>query len=96
MDTPAPAKTSKKPLDREQTSEEKAFYARNHFVMTVLALILFPPLGLGGLYYSRKTDEANKSSDWEDAYHNSTRTIFFDVFGIMIGLGLIYVFVLVL
>ncbi|CAO2625907.1 Transmembrane protein PMIS2 [Lemmus lemmus] len=64
--------------------------------MTICAVILFPPLGLAALYFSRQTDEANKCSDWEGAYTNSTRTIWMNVFAILVGLALIYTFVLLI
>lgn len=41
-----------------------------------------------------QTKEANQYSDWEDAYLNSTRTIWMDVLGILVGLGIIYYYVL--
>ncbi|XP_075834266.1 transmembrane protein PMIS2 [Microtus pennsylvanicus] len=90
------APQNKRQLDRPQTEEELAFYARNHFIMTICAVILFPPFGLAALYFSRQTDEANKCSDWEGAYANSTRTIWMDVFAILMGLALIYTYVLLI
>ncbi|XP_027286871.1 transmembrane protein PMIS2-like [Cricetulus griseus] len=92
---PQPSKC-KKPLNRPQTAEELGFYAPKHKVMTILALLLFPPFGLLALYFSFQTDEANKCSDWEVAYTNSTRTMWFDVLGILAGLGLIYAYVLLI
>ncbi|CAH7364358.1 transmembrane protein PMIS2 [Phodopus roborovskii] len=91
-----PAPKIRKPLNRPQTTEELGFYAQNHFIMTICAVILFPPFGLIGLYFSRKTNEANKDSDWEDAYLNSSRTIWIDVFGILAGLAIIYTYVLLI
>ncbi|XP_052617920.1 transmembrane protein PMIS2 [Peromyscus californicus insignis] len=105
------------PLDRPQTSEELAFYARSHTVLTICALLLFPPFGLLAIFFAQKvkllprhcssypqkpipmlpllqTKEANQYSDWEDAYLNSARTIWIDVIGILVGLGIIYFCVL--
>lgn len=48
------APKNKRQLDRPQTEEELAFYARNHFIMTICAVILFPPFGLAALYFSRQ------------------------------------------
>ena len=41
-----------------------------------------------------QTKEANKKSQWEEAYINSGRTGWLDVFAILIGLGIIYFLVL--
>ncbi|XP_076409606.1 transmembrane protein PMIS2 [Peromyscus maniculatus bairdii] len=84
----------RQPLGRPQTSEELAFYARTHIFLTICALLLCPPFGLLGLLFAHKTKEANQYSDWEDAYLNSTRTIWMDVLGILVGLGIIYYYVL--
>ncbi|XP_076790060.1 transmembrane protein PMIS2 [Arvicanthis niloticus] len=90
------AQASRKPLGRPQTADELKFYARNHLLLTILSMIIFLPLGAIGFYFSRKTDEANRCSDWVDAYRNSTRTIWLDVFAILIGLGIVFVVALVL
>ncbi|XP_059132138.1 transmembrane protein PMIS2-like [Peromyscus eremicus] len=82
------------PLGRPQTSEELAFYAQSHTVLTICALLLFPPFGLLAIFFAQKTKEANEYSDWEDAYLNSARTIWIDVIGILVGLGIIYFCVL--
>uniref|UniRef100_A0A8C3VV80 PMIS2 transmembrane protein n=1 Tax=Catagonus wagneri TaxID=51154 RepID=A0A8C3VV80_9CETA len=78
----------------EQTPEEMSFYAPNYLCLSIVALIIFPPLGIPAIIFSRKTTEANKNSKWEEAYINSGRTGWLDVFAILIGLGLIYYFVL--
>ncbi|KAK2491228.1 hypothetical protein MC885_011005 [Smutsia gigantea] len=43
---------------------------------------------------SLQTWKANRNSKWEDAYINSGRTVWMDVFSILIGLGLIYAYAL--
>ncbi|KAB0347835.1 hypothetical protein FD754_012692 [Muntiacus muntjak] len=92
----------------KQTKEELLFYAPEYTCLTVVALILFPPLGIPALVFSGKvglrnpnlklpflqTKEANKKSQWEEAYINSGRTGWLDVFAILIGLGIIYFLVL--
>uniref|UniRef100_A0A8C4PFJ9 PMIS2 transmembrane protein n=1 Tax=Equus asinus asinus TaxID=83772 RepID=A0A8C4PFJ9_EQUAS len=78
----------------KQTEEELAFYAPSYVCMTVLAVILFPPLGLPAIFFSYKTTQANKNSEWEEAYVNSGRTGWLDVFAILIGLGIIYYYAL--
>uniref|UniRef100_A0A8C6W9K2 PMIS2 transmembrane protein n=1 Tax=Nannospalax galili TaxID=1026970 RepID=A0A8C6W9K2_NANGA len=92
--SPASGPKVRKPLGRPQTPEELAFYARNFFRLSVVAVVFFPPLGLAGLYFSKQTDEANQCSDWEDAYRNSNRTVWVDMFSILTGIGLIYLYVL--
>ncbi|KAM5297469.1 transmembrane protein PMIS2 [Glossophaga mutica] len=77
-----------------QTIEELAFYAPDYKCLTVLAIILFLPLGLLALYFSHQTLNANKNSDWEEAYNNSGRTGWLAVFAILIGLGIIYYYAL--
>lgn len=57
------------PLDRPQTPEELAFYARNHWELTVLALILFLPLGLPGLHFSREVKLSLRHCVLSSAYH---------------------------
>ncbi|XP_029388053.1 transmembrane protein PMIS2-like [Mus pahari] len=96
MDSDEEAAPGRKPLDRPQTPDELKFYARNHAMLAVVALILFLPFGALALYFSHQTNEANKCSAWEDAYRNSSRTMWFNVLAILIFLGLIYVVVLVL
>ncbi|VFV40606.1 riken cdna 4930479m11 gene [Lynx pardinus] len=83
-----------KPPEKTQTPEELAFYAPNYLCLTILAVILFPPLGLIAIFFSYKTSQANKNSEWEDAYLNSGRTGWLDVFAILIGLGIIYAYTL--
>nr|XP_045011115.1 transmembrane protein PMIS2-like [Jaculus jaculus] len=83
-----------KPLGRPQTPEELAFYAPDHFFLTVMAVILCPPLGLAALHFRSQIKEDNKNSYWEGAYLNSSRTVWLDVFAILIGLGVIYGLVL--
>ncbi|XP_070307965.1 transmembrane protein PMIS2 [Odocoileus virginianus] len=78
----------------QQTKEELLFYAPEYTCLTVVAFILFPPLGIPALVFSGKTKEANKKSQWEEAYINSGRTGWLDVFAILIGLGIIYFLVL--
>ncbi|XP_062966009.1 transmembrane protein PMIS2 [Cynocephalus volans] len=77
-----------------QTPEELAFYAPNYGCLVIFAVILFPPLGLAAVYFSTKTTQANKNSEWEEAYINSGRTGWLSVFAILIGLGLIYAYAL--
>ncbi|XP_069406781.1 transmembrane protein PMIS2 [Ovis canadensis] len=77
-----------------QTREELLFYAPDYQCLTIAAIILFPPLGIPALVFSGKTKEANKKSEWEEAYINSGRTGWLDVFAILIGLGIIYFLVL--
>ncbi|KAJ1073592.1 hypothetical protein K5549_021090, partial [Capra hircus] len=77
-----------------QTREELLFYAPDYLCLTIAAVILFPPLGIPALVFSGKTKEANKKSEWEEAYINSGRTGWLDVFAILIGLGIIYFLVL--
>ncbi|XP_013377839.1 PREDICTED: putative bifunctional UDP-N-acetylglucosamine transferase and deubiquitinase ALG13 isoform X2 [Chinchilla lanigera] len=101
---PAPPAPEQTPT---QTQEELDFYAPSYVCLTFTAIILFPPLGMLGLYFSRQgfwkpipmlpslqTTEANEKSDWEQAYANSARTGWLDVCAILIGLGLIYGLVL--
>uniref|UniRef100_A0A8C0L2L7 PMIS2 transmembrane protein n=1 Tax=Canis lupus dingo TaxID=286419 RepID=A0A8C0L2L7_CANLU len=83
-----------KPPEITQTPEELAFYAPNYIYLTILAVITFPPLGLLAVFFSYKTTQANKNSQWEDAYINSGRTGWLDVFSILIGLAIIYVYAL--
>uniref|UniRef100_A0A452V2Y1 PMIS2 transmembrane protein n=1 Tax=Ursus maritimus TaxID=29073 RepID=A0A452V2Y1_URSMA len=89
---PPTAGAPEKPPQETQTPEELAFYAPNYLCLTILAAIIFPPLGL--ILPSLQTSQANKSSQWEDAYINSGRTGWLDVFAILIGLGIIYAYVL--
>ncbi|XP_008247746.1 transmembrane protein PMIS2 [Oryctolagus cuniculus] len=91
-DQPAPgappaAAEKKQP---SQTKEELAFYAPNYLCMSIFAVLLFFPLGLAACYFSHKTTQANRESKWEEAYLNSGRTGWLSVFGILIGLGIIY------
>ncbi|XP_047565622.1 transmembrane protein PMIS2 [Lutra lutra] len=86
--------TPEKPPKEPQTPEELAFYAPNYLCLTILAILLFPPLGLIAVFFTYKTWQANKNSQWEDAYINSGRTGWLDVFAILIGLGIIYVYAL--
>ncbi|XP_070255020.1 transmembrane protein PMIS2 [Myotis yumanensis] len=79
-----------------QTAEELAFYAPNYICLTVLATICFFPLGLPAIYFSHKTTKANKESNWKEAYINSGRTGWLDVFAILIGLGILYYYTLFL
>ncbi|XP_068383220.1 transmembrane protein PMIS2 [Eschrichtius robustus] len=83
-----------KPQGPVQTPEELAFYAPDYLCMTVIGILLFPPLGLPAAFFCHKTKEANKNSDWEEAYINSGRTGWLDVFAILIGLGIIYYYAL--
>ncbi|XP_058530104.1 transmembrane protein PMIS2, partial [Ochotona princeps] len=76
--------------EEKQTPEELAFYAPNYLCLVILAIILFFPLGVAACYFCKKTIDANKESKWEEAYANSGRTGWLSVFGILIGLGLIY------
>ncbi|XP_029335598.1 transmembrane protein PMIS2 [Mus caroli] len=96
MDTGQQGAPGRKPLDRPQTPDELKFYARNYTLLAVLALILFLPFGLLALYFSHQTNEANKCSAWEDAYRNSSRTMWFNMLAILAFIGIIYVFALVL
>ncbi|XP_045297199.1 transmembrane protein PMIS2 [Leopardus geoffroyi] len=91
---PPAAGAPEKPPEETQTPEELAFYAPNYLCLTILAVILFPPLGLIAIFFSYKTSQANKNSEWEDAYLNSGRTGWLDVFAILIGLGIIYAYTL--
>uniref|UniRef100_A0A673VK35 PMIS2 transmembrane protein n=1 Tax=Suricata suricatta TaxID=37032 RepID=A0A673VK35_SURSU len=93
---PPAADAPQKPLEERQTPEELAFYAPNYMCLTILAVIVFPPLGLIAIFFSHKTQQANKNSEWEDAYINSSRTGWLDVFAILIGLGLIYAYTLLI
>ncbi|XP_044788174.1 transmembrane protein PMIS2 [Bubalus bubalis] len=77
-----------------QTREELLFYAPDYLCLTIVAVILFPPLGIPALIFCVKTRGANKKSQWEEAYINSGRTGWLDVFAILIGLGIIYFLVL--
>ncbi|XP_059521415.1 transmembrane protein PMIS2 [Myotis daubentonii] len=79
-----------------QTAEELEFYAPNYICLTILATICFFPLGCLAIYFSRKTTKANKKSNWEEAYINSGRTGWMDVFAILIGLGILYYYALFL
>lgn len=45
---------------------------------------------------SLQTTKANKESKWEEAYINSGRTGWLDVFAILIGLGILYYYLLFL
>ncbi|XP_062031981.1 transmembrane protein PMIS2 [Lepus europaeus] len=83
-----PAADDKK--QSNQTKEELAFYAPNYLCMAIFAVLLFFPLGLAACYFSHKTTQANRESKWEEAYFNSGRTGWLSVFGILIGLGIIY------
>ncbi|KAM6223706.1 transmembrane protein PMIS2 [Rhynchocyon petersi] len=74
----------------DQTAEELAFYAPDYFYLSIIAALLFPPLGIPGAYFSYKTTTANRASSWEEAYINSGRTGWLDAFAIIIGLGIIY------
>ncbi|XP_045702608.1 transmembrane protein PMIS2 [Phyllostomus hastatus] len=91
-DPAAPPVEAEKPEEPTQTVAELAFYAPNYKCLTLLAIILFLPLGLLAVYFSHKTLKANKNSDWEEAYINSGRTGWLAVFAILIGLGIIYYF----
>ncbi|XP_063108480.1 transmembrane protein PMIS2 [Cavia porcellus] len=86
----------RKPDSSKQSPQEKALRAPPHTFLTIVAIILFPPLGLAGFYYNRQTIKANQNKDWDEAHRNSARTGWLDVFAILIGLGLIYVFALFL
>ncbi|XP_076989740.1 transmembrane protein PMIS2 [Tamandua tetradactyla] len=86
----APPQEAKKSDEPTQTPEELAFYAPSYLVLTLIAVILFFPLGLIAVYFSYKTMQANKQSEWEEAYINSGRTGWLSVFSVLIGLGLIY------
>ncbi|XP_075392791.1 transmembrane protein PMIS2 [Tenrec ecaudatus] len=92
-----------------QTAEERDFYAPNYLYLTILSVILFFPLGIPAAFFcyqvqgspkptstlpSLQTFKANQESRWEDAYVNSGRTCWLDVFAILIGLGIIYYYVL--
>ncbi|KAM5207549.1 LOW QUALITY PROTEIN: transmembrane protein PMIS2 [Hipposideros larvatus] len=103
----SPSEGIKQPEEHTaQTPEELAFYAPNHKCLTILAIILFLPLGLPAAFFSYKTQKpmskvpslqtskANKNSDWEEAYINSGRACWLDVFAILIGLGIIYYYAL--
>nr|KAF6286244.1 PMIS2 transmembrane protein [Myotis myotis] len=79
-----------------QTTEELEFYAPNYIFLTILATICFFPLGCLAIYFSHKTTKANKESNWEEAYINSGRTGWLDVFAILIGLGILYYYALFL
>ncbi|XP_065754416.1 transmembrane protein PMIS2 [Phocoena phocoena] len=83
-----------KPQGPVQTPEELAFHAPDYLCMTIIGILLFPPLGLPAGFFCHKTKEANKNSDWEEAYINSGRTGWLDVFAILIGLGIIYYYAL--
>ncbi|XP_060042451.1 transmembrane protein PMIS2 [Erinaceus europaeus] len=74
----------------KQTEEELRFYAPDYLVLTVLAALLFPPLGFVAVYFCYQTIKYNKDSEWTEAYHNSSITGWLDTFSILIGLGLIY------
>ncbi|KAM8774767.1 transmembrane protein PMIS2 [Rhynchonycteris naso] len=108
-DAPPTTKTSPEVIEvrqeTTQTPEELAFYAPDYFFLTILAVILFFPLGLIAAYFSYKkaefrnphlklpplqTMQDNKQSSWEAAYVNSGRTGWLNVFAILIGLGIIY------
>uniref|UniRef100_A0A8C6ASV8 Uncharacterized protein n=1 Tax=Monodon monoceros TaxID=40151 RepID=A0A8C6ASV8_MONMO len=81
------------PQGSVQTPEELAFHAPDYLCMTIIGILLFPPLGLPALPFLQ-TKDANKNSDWEEAYINSGRTGWLDVFAILIGLGIIYYYAL--
>nr|XP_045368886.1 transmembrane protein PMIS2 [Camelus bactrianus] len=91
---PAPEVPPSAAQEPTQSPEELAFYAPDYFYMTIVAALLFPPLGIPAILFSRKTEEANKKSNWDKAYINSGRTGWLDVFAILIGLGIIYYCVL--
>ncbi|XP_045041319.1 transmembrane protein PMIS2 [Desmodus rotundus] len=93
-DPAAPPVEADKLQEPTQTVEELAFYAPNYKCLTILAIILFLPLGLLALFFSHQTLKANKNSDWEEAYVNSGRTGWLAVFAILIGLGIIYYYAL--
>ncbi|XP_063134009.1 transmembrane protein PMIS2 [Rattus norvegicus] len=102
---------ARQPLGRPQTEDEKKFHARNHILLSLFSIIVFLPLGVVGLYFSiqhfwpqkpipmlppLQAYGANQSSDWEDAYRNSSRALWFDVLAILIFLAVLYVAFLVL
>uniref|UniRef100_A0ABK0LDH5 Uncharacterized protein n=1 Tax=Rattus norvegicus TaxID=10116 RepID=A0ABK0LDH5_RAT len=87
---------ARQPLGRPQTEDEKKFHARNHILLSLFSIIVFLPLGVVGLYFSIQAYGANQSSDWEDAYRNSSRALWFDVLAILIFLAVLYVAFLVL
>nr|KAF6411341.1 PMIS2 transmembrane protein [Rousettus aegyptiacus] len=92
---PAAATTeSKEQEDPIQTPEELAFHAPIYLGLTILAVIIFPPLGAPAAFFCYKTWRANKKSEWEQAYVNSSRTGWLDVLAILIGLGIIYYYIL--
>ncbi|XP_066206311.1 transmembrane protein PMIS2 [Saccopteryx leptura] len=94
LDAPPTTKTPPEVIEfwqeTKQTPEELAFYAPEYLCLTILAVILFFPLGLVAAYFSYKTMQDNKQSSWEAAYVNSGRTGWLNVFAILIGLGIIY------
>ncbi|KAM4825214.1 transmembrane protein PMIS2 [Thomomys bottae] len=95
LETPTnPIESPKETTESLQMPEELAFYAPNYICLTVFAVIFFPPLGLAAAYFSSKTTEANQNQDWEQAYINSGWTGWLDVFAIVIGLVIIYVYAL--
>ncbi|EDL23998.1 RIKEN cDNA 4930479M11 [Mus musculus] len=96
MDTDEQGAPGRKPLDRPQTPDELKFYARNYVMLALLAMILFLPFGILAIYFSIQTNEANKCSNWEDAYRNSSRTMWFNMLAIVAFVGIIYILVLVL
>uniref|UniRef100_A0A8C6GJZ8 PMIS2 transmembrane protein n=1 Tax=Mus spicilegus TaxID=10103 RepID=A0A8C6GJZ8_MUSSI len=96
MDTDQQRPPERKPLDRPQTPDELKFYARNYALLALLALILFLPFGILAIYFSNQTNKANKCSEWEDAYRNSSRTMWFNMLAILAFIGIIYILVLVL
>ncbi|XP_073081694.1 transmembrane protein PMIS2 [Manis javanica] len=91
--SPEAPKGDAKPI---QTPEELTFHATNDLYLTVMAVLFFPPLGLLAVFFCHKTWKANRNSKWEDAYINSGRTVWMDVFSILISLGLIYAYALYL
>ncbi|XP_069855160.1 transmembrane protein PMIS2 [Dipodomys merriami] len=95
LETPAsPSEVPKETSASLQMPEGLEFYAPNYICLTVFAVIFFPPLGLAAVYFSSKTTEANQNQDWEQAYINSGWTGWLDVFAILIGLAIIYVYTL--
>ncbi|ELK05781.1 hypothetical protein PAL_GLEAN10000942 [Pteropus alecto] len=93
-DPATPATEAKEPEDPIQTPEELAFHAPTYLFLTILAVIMFPPLGLPAAFFCYKTWRANKKSEWQQAYVNSSRTGWLDVFAILIGLGILYYYIL--
>lgn len=54
---PPAAGAPEKPPEETQTPEELAFYAPNYLCLTILAVILFPPLGLIAIFFSYKVKQ---------------------------------------